>query len=187
VQHTARRTVSIHLAPSPSPSPSPSPPPLSTLVSATIFSSFRNRLSGGARTMVFSIVRPGVPRENAPIVHDQTAAAVTARFLRSLRIISRELLSREESSSSSSSGGGVFTAKPPPRGIYCHWFASGCISRKQIRRDVVINPFSLESYLNTGIRAAAAKIILLQVYVKSARTSYTHVCGLGKRTHCESV
>lgn len=47
----------------------------------------------GARTMVFTIVRPGVPRENAPIVHDQMA--VTARFLRTLRIISRELLSRE--------------------------------------------------------------------------------------------
>lgn len=38
----------------------------------------------------------GVPRENAPIVRDQTA--VTARFLRSLRIISRELHFREESS-----------------------------------------------------------------------------------------
>jgi len=47
----------------------------------------------GVRTMVFTIVRPGVPRENAPIVHDQMA--VTARFLRTLRIISRELLSRE--------------------------------------------------------------------------------------------
>lgn len=137
---TTARTVSIYLAPSPS-------------YRQRFFLAFET--GSGARTMVFTIVRPGVPRENALIVRDQT------RFLR----FARGILF----------GGGVFTSTSRNLlNLYCHWSAS--VFRKQIRRDVpVIN----SRILILMYHAVATKIIPLQVYVK--RASYTHVCSLGKR------
>lgn len=138
-------------------SPSPSSPPFPhrpTLVSATIFSSFRNRLR----------------REDNGLHHRATGRFTRKRSHRSRssggnRAVSSFLAGSFRASyfrEESSTGGGVFTEKPPPRRIYCRRFAGGCASRKQIRRVVVINPFSLESYLNTRyIHVVAAKIILL--------------------------
>lgn len=156
--------------------PSPSPclllPLRPTLVSAAIFSSFQNRLRRRGQWSSPS-VRPSVPRENAPIVSRSNGGNRAVSSLPADHFARANFRAEPPSEAEEA----VFTAKPPPRGIYCHRFAGGCVSRKQIRRDVVINPFSLESYLNTGIRAVATKIILLRVYVKSARASYTHVCG----------